>query len=203
MIDARPAPFFIGDSTALDFINSLAAPRSVEFEWLASGADVLDWLVEAGLITVDEQSVLRQPKHRTALDLAAEDIRAFREDFRSFVSDIIEDKQVPADHQMIIKLNRLMGQGKQLLRLFPSGSNDKGFELKIIHEIQCADDLLPRITTACAEFVAQADLKHVRRCEGSGCTLFFHDISKNHKRRWCSMEVCGNRAKAAAYRKRS
>jgi len=203
MTDARPAPFFIGDSTALDFVNSIAAPRSTEFEWLASGADVLDWLIEAGLLTDEERSALRQPKHRTALDLAAADIRAFREDFRSFVGCVIEDKDISAEHQMTKQINRLMRQGKQSLRLVPNVSNDRGLELKTIHEIQSADDLLPRIATACAEFIAEADLKHVRRCEGSGCTLFFHDVSKNHKRRWCSMEVCGNRAKAAAFRKRS
>ncbi|MEL6323421.1 MAG: CGNR zinc finger domain-containing protein, partial [Pseudomonadota bacterium] len=37
--------------------------------------------------------------------------------------------------------------------------------------------------------------------EGPTCTLYFHDVSKNHKRRWCSMDICGNRAKAAAHRK--
>ncbi len=203
MTDARPAAFFIGDNTALDFINSKAAPRSTEFEWLASGAETLDWLVEAGLLTDVEKSALKQPKHRAALNLAAEDIRAFREDFRSFVSSVVEDAEVPADHQMIAKLNRLMRRGKQSPRLVPSEFNGRGIELKVIHDIQSADDLLPRIAKACAEFIAKADLRHVRRCEGSGCTLFFLDVSKNHKRRWCSMEVCGNRAKAAAYRKRS
>lgn len=203
MTDARPAPFFIGDSTALNFVNSIAAPRSTEFEWLASGADLLDWLVEAELITDEEKSALKQPRHSTALDLAASEIRAFREDFRSFVSAVIEDSNVPADHQMTSTLNRLMRQGKQSLRLVPNVSNDRAVTLEVVHEIQSADDLLPRIAAACAEFIAEADLKHVRRCEGSGCTLVFHDVSKNHKRRWCSMEVCGNRAKAAAYRKRS
>jgi predicted RNA-binding Zn ribbon-like protein len=37
----------------------------------------------------------------------------------------------------------------------------------------------------------------VRKCEGTTCTLWFLDVSKAHARRWCSMAVCGNRAKAA------
>jgi len=203
MDDVRPAPFFIGDSTALDFVNSIAKPRSTEFEWLSSGVDVLDWLAKAGLLSDEDMSVLQHPKHCTALDLAAEEIRVFREDFREFVSAAIENADFAVDHQMVAKLNRLMRRGKQSFRLVPNESTDKTLELKVTHVIESADDLLPRIAAACAEFITKADLKHVRQCGGSGCTLLFHDVSKNHKRRWCSMEVCGNRAKAAAYRKRS
>jgi predicted RNA-binding Zn ribbon-like protein len=32
--------------------------------------------------------------------------------------------------------------------------------------------------------------------------LWFSDQTKSHQRRWCSMEMCGNRHKVAAYRKR-
>lgn len=42
-----------------------------------------------------------------------------------------------------------------------------------------------------------ADRGHrVRSCEHDGCTLWFLDTSRSGRRRWCSMEVCGNRAKA-------
>ncbi|WP_443691321.1 CGNR zinc finger domain-containing protein [Pseudomonas sp.] len=34
----------------------------------------------------------------------------------------------------------------------------------------------------------------IKQCEG--CTWLFIDTSKNHRRRWCSMATCGNRAKA-------
>ena len=203
MADMRPAPFFVGDSAALDFLNSIAAPRTVEFEWLASGADVLDWMVQSGLSREDEISILRQPRHRSSLDLSAKGIRAFREEFRAFVCSVSEEKKVPDDHPMIERVNRLMQAGDQSLHLVSNNPDGGGFGLKIIHRMQTAKDLLPRIAAACAEFIAEADFTNVRRCQGSGCTLFFRDVSKNHKRRWCSMEVCGNRAKAAAYRKRS
>ncbi|WP_232524336.1 CGNR zinc finger domain-containing protein [Nocardiopsis gilva] len=42
----------------------------------------------------------------------------------------------------------------------------------------------------------------IRRCEGDHCVLYFFDTSRNGTRRWCSMAVCGNRAKAQRhYRK--
>ncbi|NEJ40784.1 CGNR zinc finger domain-containing protein, partial [Rhizobium ruizarguesonis] len=34
------------------------------------------------------------------------------------------------------------------------------------------------------------------------CTLFFLDTTKSHRRRWCSMALCGNRMKVAAFRSR-
>ena len=49
----------------------------------------------------------------------------------------------------------------------------------------------------------EKDFSLVRKCEGEGCTLWFLDLSKAHARRWCSMAVCGNRAKAAAHRARA
>ena len=50
--------------------------------------------------------------------------------------------------------------------------------------------------------VALADFRLIRGCEGPVCTLLFLDRTKAHGRRWCSMAVCGNRAKAAAHRAR-
>ncbi|KIC49553.1 ABATE domain-containing protein [Tateyamaria sp. ANG-S1] len=200
MSNMRPAPFFIADSAALDFLNSIAAPRAVEFEWLEDGDDLLDWLVQSGLLDADETTSLRAPSVKADLDRAAEQIRTFREEFRAFVRAASEAGDVPPDHPIIQRLNELMSAGQQSLRLSPDAEG--GFECKLIHHVRTADDLLPRIAAACAELVATADFAHVRNCEGPKCTLFFRDVSKNHKRRWCSMEVCGNRAKAAAYRKR-
>ena len=61
--------------------------------------------------------------------------------------------------------------------------------------------LLP-LADAMGDLVCRADFERVKNCEGSTCTLWFYDVSRNHTRRWCSMAVCGNRAKAAAHRAR-
>ncbi|HMO00933.1 MAG TPA: CGNR zinc finger domain-containing protein, partial [Miltoncostaeaceae bacterium] len=39
----------------------------------------------------------------------------------------------------------------------------------------------------------------VRECAAERCPVLYLDTSRNRSRRWCSMEVCGARAKAAAY----
>ncbi|WP_405018597.1 CGNR zinc finger domain-containing protein [Kitasatospora sp. NBC_00070] len=39
----------------------------------------------------------------------------------------------------------------------------------------------------------------IKRCAHENCILHFFDTSQNGRRRWCSMAVCGNRAKAARH----
>ena len=64
------------------------------------------------------------------------------------------------------------------------------------------DTLLLPIAQAMADLVCDADFTQVRNCEGPTCTMLFLDTTKGHARRWCSMAVCGNRAKQATHRAR-
>jgi predicted RNA-binding Zn ribbon-like protein len=50
--------------------------------------------------------------------------------------------------------------------------------------------------------VCAEDFSQVKACEGPACTLLFVDHTRSHARRWCSMAICGNRAKQAAHRSR-
>jgi predicted RNA-binding Zn ribbon-like protein len=58
------------------------------------------------------------------------------------------------------------------------------------------------VAEAAAQLLAEGEFQLVRVCEHPDCTLWFYDRTKSHKRRWCSMAVCGNRHKVAEYRKR-
>jgi predicted RNA-binding Zn ribbon-like protein len=55
---------------------------------------------------------------------------------------------------------------------------------------------------AMAKFACEEDFANVKACEGHSCTLIFADHTRRRARRWCSMAICGNRAKQAAHRKR-
>jgi predicted RNA-binding Zn ribbon-like protein len=54
-----------------------------------------------------------------------------------------------------------------------------------------------KIAEAMGGLVCDKGFTLVRKCKGPACTLWFLDVSKAHARRWYSMVVCGNRAKAA------
>ncbi|URN02799.1 CGNR zinc finger domain-containing protein [Actinomadura madurae] len=64
-------------------------------------------------------------------------------------------------------------------------------------------DALGQIATAYHAAAIRGDWSRVRRCPASDCAWVFWDSSKNASRRWCSMRVCGNRAKTRAFAERN
>jgi predicted RNA-binding Zn ribbon-like protein len=64
------------------------------------------------------------------------------------------------------------------------------------------DWLLAAIARSAAEIVLEGDAAKVRVCANPACGLFFCDKSRTHKRRWCSMAICGNRNKVASFARR-
>ncbi|MBN9444125.1 CGNR zinc finger domain-containing protein [Bosea sp. (in: a-proteobacteria)] len=53
-----------------------------------------------------------------------------------------------------------------------------------------------------ARFVCEAEPERLKHCSNPSCSLVFYDGGKNNTRRWCSMNLCGNRDKVARYRAR-
>ena len=68
------------------------------------------------------------------------------------------------------------------------------------HDIQAA--ILGPITLSALTLLMEKDLSRTRRCAGQECGWLFFDTTKNKRRRWCEMRVCGNRAKVRAARTR-
>jgi predicted RNA-binding Zn ribbon-like protein len=64
------------------------------------------------------------------------------------------------------------------------------------------DWLLAAIARSAAELVAEGSKAPIRICANPQCGLFFYDKSRTHRRRWCSMSVCGNRSKVASFVRR-
>jgi predicted RNA-binding Zn ribbon-like protein len=61
---------------------------------------------------------------------------------------------------------------------------------------------LAQLARAAVELVAGPDLRRIDNCANPSCSLMFIDHSRPGRRRWCSMERCGNRAKTTRYRQR-
>ncbi len=66
------------------------------------------------------------------------------------------------------------------------------------------DQMLGPVARSAVELLTSGRRARVRECEGAnGCGWLFIDTSKNGRRRWCDMKVCGNRAKARRHRQRT
>jgi predicted RNA-binding Zn ribbon-like protein len=61
------------------------------------------------------------------------------------------------------------------------------------------DWLLAAVARSAADIVAEGTSARLRVCANPSCSLFFYDESRTRRRRWCSMAVCGNRSKVAAF----
>jgi predicted RNA-binding Zn ribbon-like protein len=211
MAEPRPAPFFIGDDLALDFLNSVAAPWDEEIEWLANGADLVAWLDAAHAIPAKIAAQFRAHGSSRALDAVASEARALREWFRAFVGDHAGKPLERSALRELSRLNQLLEEDEtyRQIELAPSaptesadGEHHGALRWDARRHWRNARMLLLPIAEAMGDLVCRKDFSLVRRCENPTCTLWFLDVSKAHARRWCSMAVCGNRAKAAAHRAR-
>jgi predicted RNA-binding Zn ribbon-like protein len=197
MTQDRPAPFFIGDHPALDFLNTTATPREARVEWLADGKDLLDWMEAAGMIEAGDAARFRGPKGRRALDEVARQAREFREWLRRFVTGHM-DESLRAT-AALGPLNRLLAEDNSFQRVEAAGGR---LLSRRVRRWESTGELMLPLAEAAADLVCGEDFRLIRACEGAACTLLFLDRTKAHGRRWCSMAVCGNRAKAAAHRAR-
>jgi predicted RNA-binding Zn ribbon-like protein len=202
-VSQRPPAIFIADSLGLDFLNSIAAPVDTSVDWLESGDGLLKWLAQAKLVPADALDELKARAMPGELDKVADQARALREWFRKFVTKHM-GRPLPAKAlQELGPLNELLQCDEtfsQIARQRERGSDC--LELRVVRRWQSAESLLLPIAEALAKFVCEEDFARVKACEGHRCTLVFADHTRMGARRWCSMAICGNRAKQAAHRKR-
>jgi predicted RNA-binding Zn ribbon-like protein len=64
------------------------------------------------------------------------------------------------------------------------------------------DPVLAVLACDCIDLFDGPDRELLRRCDDPKCTRLYVDRSRGQRRRWCGMQGCGNRAKAATYRRR-
>jgi predicted RNA-binding Zn ribbon-like protein len=199
MTGPRPPAMFLADSTGLDFLNSIAHPGGVAVEWLTSGEDLLAWLEQAGLVPAKVAASLRADAVPGELDAVAAQARALRTWFRGFV-DAHKGRSLTADDlPQLAPLNQVLGRDEAFGQIV---AQDGLLVTQVRRRWRSPDALLLPIAQALATLVCADDFSRVKTCEGHACTLVFIDRTRGNARRWCSMAVCGNRAKQAAHRAR-
>ena len=76
---------------------------------------------------------------------------------------------------------------------------DNSWKIEFVAREGGLDWLLAAVARSGAEIVAEGARARLRVCANPGCGMFFYDNSRTRRRRWCSMAVCGNRSKVAAF----
>ena len=199
----RPPALFIADALGLDFLNSIATPVDTPVEWLDSGDGLLKWLAQASLVPADALDALKARAKPDELDKVAEKARGLREWFRGFVRKHMGRPLTPRALHELEPLNTLLQRDDTFSQISRHRHGDADrLELTTMRHWRSAESLLLPIGEALAKFVCETDFADVKACEGPTCTLMFVDRTRRRARRWCSMAVCGNRAKQAAHRHR-
>jgi predicted RNA-binding Zn ribbon-like protein len=194
---------FLADSLGLDFLNSVATLADTSVDWLDDGEGLLRWLAQAKLVPAETLAELKARAIPGELDKVADQTRALREWFRGFVRKHMGRPLTPKALIELAPLNRLLERDEvfsQISRHRYGKSDD--LELRRMRRWRSPESLLLPIGEALATFVCQEDFANVKACEGHSCTLVFADHTRRRARRWCSMAICGNRAKQAAHRNR-
>ncbi|WP_158914874.1 CGNR zinc finger domain-containing protein [Caulobacter sp. S45] len=196
-----PPAMFVADARGLDFLNSVATPTDALVDWIADGPGLISWLRQGGLVPADALREIAARAMPSELDRVAGQARDLREWFRGFVRDW-RGRPLGSDAVKDLEpLNRLLERDEAYGRIVFHRDGDH-LALESARRWRSPESLLIPIGEALARVVVEEDFTHIKACEGQNCTLVFADHTRGRARRWCSMGVCGNRAKVAAHRRR-
>lgn len=199
----RPPAMFIADSLGLDFLNSVATPVDTPVDWLDDGDGLVDWLAQAGLVPMDELNALTARATPGELDKVADEARALREWFRAFVRKHAGRPLGANAVRELGPLNSVLARDEGFSRIEARQDHGgHGLVLRMTRRWRSPQSLLLPVGEVLARFVCEEDFADVKACEGHNCTMLFVDHTRRRARRWCTMAICGNRAKQAAHRSR-
>jgi predicted RNA-binding Zn ribbon-like protein len=184
---------FVGNELVLDFLNTRPIQNLAPLELLADFSALLCWFRAADVLNSKELGGAQSQWGETAqAPKTVESMRELREKLRS---QVLAWEQGEAIHRSTIeKLNRLMAKHPMRTRLTAHG---RVYSTELWFELREPEDLFAPLAHSAVKLFTEVDRKRVRKCDQ--CVLHFHDTSKKGTRRWCSMQVCGNRLKVAAY----
>jgi predicted RNA-binding Zn ribbon-like protein len=202
-MDQRPPAIFVADAPGLDFLNSIATPVDTVIDWIDDGEGLLNWLTQARLVPGSVLERIKAQALPDELDKVADQARGLREWFRGFVLKH-KGHALAAKHLgELAPLNRLLARDEAFRQIASRPGNEgPPLELLAMRRWRSPEALLLPIGEVLAEFACTEDFSDVKACEGPACTLLFADHTRGRARRWCSMAICGNRAKQAAHRNR-
>ncbi|MEZ0470673.1 CGNR zinc finger domain-containing protein [Luteimonas salinilitoris] len=179
----------VGDHLAMDLLNTEVRSHGEPVDYWSTAEDALRWLARHGIVPPSGAGGV------VPADLLVQ-ARTLRAQARGL---IVKRKEGKAGD--IKGLNTYLHAYLSAPNL--ERDRDGNLALTRIARGDAVASLLGPVAEAVAQLLVEGDFALVKQCEHPDCILWFYDRTKSHKRRWCSMAVCGNRYKAAQFRKRS
>jgi predicted RNA-binding Zn ribbon-like protein len=185
---------WFGEAMCLDFSNTqISRPTDAPYDRLKSYDHLIDWAKCAGLISNRQKNdLIRQAKQHPRV--AARTLRranVLRETIYRVFSSYAGERAPQLED--INGLNAALIDSlshRKIVHTTP------GFVWRWDDDSRNHDCILWPIVHSAAELLVSDNLAHVHECALETCSAMFLDSSKNKRRRWCDMKVCGNRAKS-------
>jgi predicted RNA-binding Zn ribbon-like protein len=190
----------LGGHIALDFTNTVDwRGRAEPEEFLTSYATLLRWAARIGLVTAAEQASLSRRAEAAPDEAGAllETALTLREAFYRLL--VAQARGTPGQQADLAALNAVLHRFPPPGEIVTSGAS---FAWKSATSDAALARPVALLARLAGEFLVSPELRRLRLCEGSDCGWLFLDVSPNRRRRWCSMEGCGNRAKARRHYRR-
>lgn len=190
--------FIVGNNAGLDLVNTRGVQDGKPFDLLNSFKDLVSWSSAAGVI--DEaraRKIIGKWSGTAEADRVFKRALQLRDSLSSIGDELVQGGRPSAER--LKDLNDLL---RRKSGWFEVRVEENGYAKAFHADLDDIDGILVPIGESVADLLCFGDLSQVKRCESDECVLVFHDTSKNHRRRWCSMATCGNRAKANAFYKR-
>ena len=178
---------------ALDFLNTRKHVKGRTNDLISTPEGLRTWLAGVGFQNDGIDSKLSPPSARLLFDEA----HRLRGAIRSAVEAHVSGEPVPPSS--LHALNRALEVSRITTQLRHDGE-----KLTLLQRDTAPASLaaLSRIALAAGTLLTECDHRRIRQCQSDRCVVWFLDISKSGRRRWCSMATCGNRAKAARHQQK-
>ena len=180
-------PIVIADHPVLDMLNTVAIVNKQQDDFWQTDQDVIYWLETVANIKLTSHKTFKQGELLKTARLLREVIRKL----------VVKKKGDSLDS--IKSLEPFLDASLSWVRLQKNAEGQ--WQQHRCYKQDTVEQVFAPITEAAAALLAEVDFNLVRVCEHEECILWFLDRTKTHKRRWCSMALCGNRHKVAKYRK--
>jgi predicted RNA-binding Zn ribbon-like protein len=187
----------LGGRLAVDFANAPSYPGTPfnDLSW----EEFIGFLEAARIVSTersDQLLTLPETDPRAAHVLLTRALN-LRDSLRAIFAALVKHEPIaPGWTKPINDVLRITEGHDELTQI------DGRWKLQFVARETGLDWLLAAIARSAAEIVLEGEAAKVRVCANPTCSLFFCDKSRTHKRRWCSMAICGNRNKVASFARR-
>jgi len=187
----------LGGRLALDFANIPSFPgapaRGLSWE------ELIVFLQVARIVSAERGSALLAlpGSDPDAAQILLSRSIDFRDSLRKIFDAIVRKEGIAPEWTEPI--NRILRITEGHDELVLAGSS---WKMEFVAREGGLDWVLAAIARSAAEIIVEGAQARVRICANPVCGLFFSDHSRTHRRRWCSMAVCGNRHKVASFARR-